>query len=302
MISRILRSSRLPSKALGGQEARPDELLGDRRAAARPAVERVDRRPRRTPARSKPGFDPEVLVLDRRRRVEDLRRELVEVDDLALALAEAGELDVAGAVEDDRLLVELEVVEGCLRFGQAAGVVRVGADRAEESQHARRRGRRRRGGAGWRSRFAAGVERPRGAAGRWHVDDGAGAAPGWSACRRHDSMRVMFGRPPLTASSETPSAPLAVTSAHGVRRPRSTAPTAWPGFLDELALAGPVPRRDAGPRRAPGDRAARSPPTTASTRPAPSLHVGHLVPIIGAGPPPARRRPAGGRSSAAAPA
>ena len=48
MISRILRSSRLPSNALARQEAGPDELLGDRRAAAGPAARACRPSPRRS--------------------------------------------------------------------------------------------------------------------------------------------------------------------------------------------------------------------------------------------------------------
>ena len=54
--------------------------------------------------RIEPGVLPEGLVLDGRRGVEDDRRDLVEGDDLALVVAEAGQLDLAGAVVDDRLL------------------------------------------------------------------------------------------------------------------------------------------------------------------------------------------------------
>ena len=54
---------------------------------------------------------PEVLVLDGGRRVDDLARQLVEGHELALQVAEAGQLDLAGPVVDDRLLLEVDVRE-----------------------------------------------------------------------------------------------------------------------------------------------------------------------------------------------
>ena len=85
------------------QEPCPDELLGDRRGAAAVAAQRVepggdDRH------RVEAGVLPERLVLDRGRRVEQDRRDLLEGHDLALELAEAGQLDLAGPVVEDRLL------------------------------------------------------------------------------------------------------------------------------------------------------------------------------------------------------
>ena len=71
--------------------------------------------------------DPEVLVLDRGRRVEDLAGQVVERDELALEVAEAGQLDLAGPVVDDRLLLEVDVGQRRDRVGQALGVVVVGA-------------------------------------------------------------------------------------------------------------------------------------------------------------------------------
>ena len=59
-----------------------------------------------------PRVRPEVLVLDRGRRVEDLAGDLVELDELALEVAEARELDLAGSVVDDRLLFEVDGAEG----------------------------------------------------------------------------------------------------------------------------------------------------------------------------------------------
>ena len=110
MISLSLRSSD-PVRVLDQvvvEEARPDELLGDRRGAAAVAAQRVEAgRDDRDGIEA--GVLPERLVLDRRRRVEQDRRDLLELDDLALGVAEAGEL-VAGAVVDDRLLGQLVVV------------------------------------------------------------------------------------------------------------------------------------------------------------------------------------------------
>ena len=52
----------------------------------------------------------------------------VEGDELALQVAEARELDLAGPVVEDRLLLEVDVGERGLRVGQPFGVVVVGAD------------------------------------------------------------------------------------------------------------------------------------------------------------------------------
>ena len=51
-----------------------------------------------------------------------------KVDELALELAEPGQLDLAGPVVDDRLLLELDVRRARRGVGQARGVVVVGAD------------------------------------------------------------------------------------------------------------------------------------------------------------------------------
>ncbi len=87
-----------------------DQLLGDRRRAATLAAQRIDARGddgRRVEAR----VVPERLVLDRRGRVHQDRRDLVEFDDLALELAEPRELGLAGAVVEHGLLGDGHVRE-----------------------------------------------------------------------------------------------------------------------------------------------------------------------------------------------
>ena len=180
MISRIFRSSRLPSNALGRQEAGADELLGDRRAAARMAGEGVERG-RDEAGEVEARVRPEVLVLDRGRRVEELGRDLVEGDELALELAELASIDLARAVGDRRLLVEGQVAQGVLRIGQALAVVVVGrGDRDEHPARPTRKARKRRIGIAMRTSGDGGAARPS-AVGR--CADGAAAARGWSACR-----------------------------------------------------------------------------------------------------------------------
>ena len=99
MISRILRSSRLPLERLRRQEPRPDQLLGDRRAAARVAAEGVERAETKAPM-SKPGFVQKSLSSIAVVASSISRRDLVERDDLALELAEARQLDLAGPIVD----------------------------------------------------------------------------------------------------------------------------------------------------------------------------------------------------------
>src|SRR5439155_750638 len=117
------------------EQSGADELLGDRRAAARMALERVEGR-RHEAAEVEAGVRPEVLVLDRRRRVEQLGRDLLEGDELALELAEPGQLDLAAAIGDPSLLVELEVGERVLGVGQALAVVVVGRSDRDETRQA----------------------------------------------------------------------------------------------------------------------------------------------------------------------
>ncbi len=111
-----------------GEEARPHELLGDRRAAAVPALDRVDRR-----GDEAGGIEarvlPERLVLDRGRRVDEGGRDVGERHDLAAVVAEPGELDLAAPVEDGRLLREPEVVERLLRVREVPRQERVGRHR-----------------------------------------------------------------------------------------------------------------------------------------------------------------------------
>ena len=120
------------------QETGPDELLGDRRAAAGPAFEGVDRRRDET-GEVEAGVRPEVLVLDGGRRVEKLRRQLVVRDQLALELAQLGQHDLAGAVDDRRLLVEAQVAQGVLGVGQALAVEVVGGGDRDHPGHADQR-------------------------------------------------------------------------------------------------------------------------------------------------------------------
>ncbi|GIW20139.1 MAG: hypothetical protein KatS3mg065_0435 [Chloroflexota bacterium] len=75
---------------------------------------------------------PEGLVLDGRRGVDELRRELVEGDELAPGRPEASQLDRPGPVVDDRLLVEGEVLEDRPRVRKALGVLVVGENDAGE--------------------------------------------------------------------------------------------------------------------------------------------------------------------------
>ena len=106
-----------PGRGPRVEQAGADQLLGDRRGAAARAAQRVepggdDRR------RVEAGVLPERLVLDRGRGIEQDRRDLVEGDDLALEVAEPGELDLAGPVVDDDLLGELVARRGSVRVGE----------------------------------------------------------------------------------------------------------------------------------------------------------------------------------------
>src|SRR5829696_3994007 len=102
---------------------------------ARMTRERVDRgghEAREVEARVR----PEVLVLDGGRRIEDLCWDLVEGDDLALELAEARQLDLAGPVGDERLLVERQIAQRVARVGQALAVVVVRGGNANHPRQA----------------------------------------------------------------------------------------------------------------------------------------------------------------------
>ena len=85
------------------EQALADQLLGDGRRAAAAATERIQRG-RGDRHRVEAGVVPEGLVLDRRGRVEEHLGDLVEGHGLALRIAEAGQLDLAGPVVDDRFL------------------------------------------------------------------------------------------------------------------------------------------------------------------------------------------------------
>ena len=141
MISLSLRSAvRLGSwTSSAGEQARTDELLGDRRGAAAVAAQRVEAgRDDRDGIEA--GVLPEGLVLDRRGGVDDDRRDLVERHDVALRVAEPRELHLAGPVVDDRLLGEdgLVHVRGRLEVIRRERRVRADdrdrADRAEAGE------------------------------------------------------------------------------------------------------------------------------------------------------------------------
>ena len=105
-----LADSSVTARAVVREQALPDELLGDRRGAARPAAERVD--PRGDDAdRVEARVLPEARVLDRRGGVDEDRRDVLERDDLAVELAEPRELHLVLAVPDDRLLGQHDGLE-----------------------------------------------------------------------------------------------------------------------------------------------------------------------------------------------
>ncbi len=120
---------------LGGQETRSDQLLGDRRAAARPALEGVDRRGHEA-GDVEARVGPEILVLDRGRRIEQLGRQLGERHQLALELTEPGEDRLVGPVADRGLLVEDETAQGVLGVGQSLAVVVVGGGDRDQARQA----------------------------------------------------------------------------------------------------------------------------------------------------------------------
>ena len=138
MISRALRSYVLPSNAAAGRSrARTSCWVMVEAPRGLPAT--VSSPAETMPAGSKPALHPEILVLDGGRRVEDLARQLVECDELALQVAEARQLDLAGPVVDDRLLFERDVGERRDRVGETLRVIVVGAhghDRAAGDEKA----------------------------------------------------------------------------------------------------------------------------------------------------------------------
>jgi hypothetical protein len=83
------------------EQARAHELLGDRGGASAVPTQRIDAGGD-DGQRIEAGVLPERLVLDRRCGIEQERRDLLERDDVALELAEAGQFD-AVAVQDHRL-------------------------------------------------------------------------------------------------------------------------------------------------------------------------------------------------------
>ena len=117
------------------EESRTHELLGDRRCASGAAGERVE-----------PGGDdradvearvgPEILVLDRSRRVDHLARDVSELDELSAEHAEAGQLDRACPVVNDRRLLEGDSLKALDGIRQALAVVGVGADDRDEANPA----------------------------------------------------------------------------------------------------------------------------------------------------------------------
>ncbi len=288
MISRILRSSRLPSNALGG------------RSRARTSCWVIVEPPRGRPlivstvAETKSGevearVVPEILVLDRGRRVEDLRRQLGEGDDLALPLAEFGELDRAGPIGHDRLLIEGEVGQRGLRVRQAVGVVGVGGGDPEQSE---RSGGQEDDEEDDRERDRGPLEGGRSARPLADAQTTMSLAPRQSRLHigAHDSMRGCSVGLPRDLTPRR----LGFRACDGGRDGGSCrAARGRPaGTPRRVALAGPVPRRDARSRRAVVDR----PPDRRLQRVRP---VGALAPRRppradhGARPPPAAGRQAG---------
>ncbi len=123
-------------EGLGRQQPVADQLLGDGGRPARSAGNGVEAGADDAD-RVESRVDPEVLVLDRRRRIEHLVRELVERDDLAAERSEASQLHLAGPVVDDRLLLEVDVREGGLGVREPLRVVVVRGDREQGSSSCR---------------------------------------------------------------------------------------------------------------------------------------------------------------------
>ncbi len=132
MISLILRSRVL---VVGGSSSMPDQLLGNGRRAARMARQRVTecgQNGRRIEA----GVRPEGLVLGTGRGIEDDRWDVRVGQDAAVLGAEGRQLDLAGAVEKDGLLVVLDLLERHLRIVEVLAVRRVQLDRTDEGHGA----------------------------------------------------------------------------------------------------------------------------------------------------------------------
>src|SRR5690349_4242501 len=89
---------------------RAHELLRDRGGPPAGSADGVD--PRRDDrGRVEARVVPERLVLDRGRRIDEHRWDLVVRYDVTLELAEPGELGLPGPIEDDDLLWQLQVLE-----------------------------------------------------------------------------------------------------------------------------------------------------------------------------------------------
>ena len=86
------------------EQPRADELLGDRRGAAAVAAERTRAPPTRSRPDRSPAFSQNVLSSTAVVASSSTFGISSKVDDLALGVAEAGQLDLAGPVVDDRLL------------------------------------------------------------------------------------------------------------------------------------------------------------------------------------------------------
>ena len=85
------------------------------------------------PAGSKPGLTQKSLSSIAVVASSDLAGQLVEGDELALEVAEARQLDLAGPVVDDRLLLERDVRQRRDGVGQTLGVVVVRAHRHDRA-------------------------------------------------------------------------------------------------------------------------------------------------------------------------
>ena len=109
MISLSLRSSVRSGPGRGRRSSRrcADELLGDRRGAAAVGRGASRGRPTTIATGSKPAFSQNVLSSTAVVASSRIGGISSNVDDLALELAEAGELDLAGPVETIDLLGQL---------------------------------------------------------------------------------------------------------------------------------------------------------------------------------------------------
>ena len=114
------------------EESLAHQLLGDGGGAATVALERVDGgRPDARPGRSRCSSRTSC---PRRRSARRCRAGEISsnVTTSRRSVAEAGQLDRAGAVVDDRLLVEVDVLAARRGSGRSLAVVGVGGDGADE--------------------------------------------------------------------------------------------------------------------------------------------------------------------------